>query len=189
MARLAAIKPSAIFRKETDGGLQFFVYGDGRWNTLNAPLPADWIGQWHRVAGTFDGRELRHTGGGVRSLTLDVPRGAVYGLLGPNGAGKTTTIRMILNVIAPDPNTVFQISPRLPRASQQIPFRVAAAGPLRSVTYRLDDQPLERPGVEQPVHARLVAARADRPPVNPDDRNGTGQEPGSQLLDVRPVVR
>jgi ABC-2 type transport system ATP-binding protein len=42
----------------------------------------------------------------VRDLSLDVPRGAVYGLLGPNGAGKTTTIRMILNVIAPDAGTI-----------------------------------------------------------------------------------
>ncbi|MDQ8153778.1 MAG: ATP-binding cassette domain-containing protein [Gemmatimonadota bacterium] len=42
----------------------------------------------------------------VRELSLDVPRGAVYGLLGPNGAGKTTTIRMILNVIAPDSGSI-----------------------------------------------------------------------------------
>lgn len=38
----------------------------------------------------------------VRTLSLSVPRGTVYGLLGPNGAGKTTTIRMLLNIIAPD---------------------------------------------------------------------------------------
>jgi ABC-2 type transport system ATP-binding protein len=38
----------------------------------------------------------------VKSLSLVVPTGAVYGLLGPNGAGKTTTIRMMLNIIAPD---------------------------------------------------------------------------------------
>ncbi|MCA0374081.1 MAG: ATP-binding cassette domain-containing protein [Gemmatimonadetes bacterium] len=38
----------------------------------------------------------------VRTLSLAVPRGTVYGLLGPNGAGKTTTIRMLLNIIAPD---------------------------------------------------------------------------------------
>jgi len=42
----------------------------------------------------------------VKSLTLTVPRGAVYGLLGPNGAGKTTTIRMLLNIIAPDQGTI-----------------------------------------------------------------------------------
>src|SRR5437016_11822321 len=42
----------------------------------------------------------------VRDLSLQVPRGSVYGLLGPNGAGKTTTIRMILDVIAPDSGTI-----------------------------------------------------------------------------------
>jgi ABC-2 type transport system ATP-binding protein len=42
----------------------------------------------------------------VRGLSLQVPRGAVYGLLGPNGAGKTTTIRMILNIIVPDSGTI-----------------------------------------------------------------------------------
>jgi ABC-2 type transport system ATP-binding protein len=42
----------------------------------------------------------------VKSLSLSVPKGAVYGLLGPNGAGKTTTIRMLLNIIAPDSGTV-----------------------------------------------------------------------------------
>ena len=42
----------------------------------------------------------------VRDLSLQVPRGSVYGLLGPNGAGKTTTIRMILNIIAPDEGTI-----------------------------------------------------------------------------------
>jgi ABC-2 type transport system ATP-binding protein len=42
----------------------------------------------------------------VRELSLQVPRGSVYGLLGPNGAGKTTTIRMLLNIIAPDTGSV-----------------------------------------------------------------------------------
>ncbi len=42
----------------------------------------------------------------VRSLSLAVPSGTVYGLLGPNGAGKTTTIRMILNVIGPDTGAI-----------------------------------------------------------------------------------
>ena len=42
----------------------------------------------------------------VRDLSLQVPKGAVYGLLGPNGAGKTTTIRMILDIIAPDEGSI-----------------------------------------------------------------------------------
>ena len=42
----------------------------------------------------------------VRDLSLQVPRGTVYGLLGPNGAGKTTTIRMLLDIIAPDAGSI-----------------------------------------------------------------------------------
>src|SRR3954471_15457992 len=42
----------------------------------------------------------------VRDLSLQVPRGSVYGLLGPNGAGKTTTIRMLLDIIHPDSGTI-----------------------------------------------------------------------------------
>jgi ABC-2 type transport system ATP-binding protein len=42
----------------------------------------------------------------VTGLSLNVPRGVVYGLLGPNGAGKTTTIRMLMNITMPDEGTV-----------------------------------------------------------------------------------
>jgi ABC-2 type transport system ATP-binding protein len=37
----------------------------------------------------------------VRSLTLQVPAGEVFGFLGPNGAGKTTSIKMLLGLVAP----------------------------------------------------------------------------------------
>jgi len=37
----------------------------------------------------------------VRRLTLEVPRGEVFGFLGPNGAGKTTSIRILLGLAAP----------------------------------------------------------------------------------------
>jgi ABC-2 type transport system ATP-binding protein len=37
----------------------------------------------------------------VAGLTLDVPRGEIFGFLGPNGAGKTTTIRMVAGVLRP----------------------------------------------------------------------------------------
>ena len=32
----------------------------------------------------------------VDDLSLEVPRGQVFGLLGPNGSGKTTTMGMLL---------------------------------------------------------------------------------------------
>ena len=39
-------------------------------------------------------------------VSLDIPRGSVYGLLGPNGAGKTTLIRIINRITAPDEGRV-----------------------------------------------------------------------------------
>jgi len=37
----------------------------------------------------------------VRNLTLNVPRGEVFGLLGPNGAGKSTSVKMLLGLVFP----------------------------------------------------------------------------------------
>jgi len=39
-------------------------------------------------------------------VTLDLPRGAVYGLVGANGAGKTTLIRHILGLLRAEQGTV-----------------------------------------------------------------------------------
>jgi ABC-2 type transport system ATP-binding protein len=45
---------------------------------------------------SFDGRVV------VRDLTMQVPKGEIYGFLGPNGSGKTTTIRMLCGLLTPD---------------------------------------------------------------------------------------
>ena len=37
----------------------------------------------------------------VDDLSLDVPRGTIFGFLGPNGAGKTTTINMAVGLLRP----------------------------------------------------------------------------------------
>ncbi len=42
----------------------------------------------------------------LRGISVNVPRGAVYGLLGPNGAGKTTTLKIMMNFLRPDGGTV-----------------------------------------------------------------------------------
>ncbi len=42
----------------------------------------------------------------VRDLSLEVPRGSVFGLLGPNGAGKTTTLRMVMNILGADTGSI-----------------------------------------------------------------------------------
>ena len=40
------------------------------------------------------------------SVSLEVPKNAIYGLLGPNGAGKTTLIRIINQITLPDAGEV-----------------------------------------------------------------------------------
>ncbi|RPF42068.1 beta-galactosidase [Hydrogenoanaerobacterium saccharovorans] len=53
--------------KDMEGGeaLEFFIYNDkggsqtaSRWVSIQAPLPANWYDNWHKVAATFDGQNL-----------------------------------------------------------------------------------------------------------------------------------
>ena len=37
----------------------------------------------------------------MRDLSLEVPRGEIFGFLGPNGAGKSTSIKMLLGLVHP----------------------------------------------------------------------------------------
>lgn len=43
----------------------------------------------------------------VKNLSLQVPKGSIYGFLGPNGAGKTTTIKILLNLLKSPADQVF----------------------------------------------------------------------------------
>ena len=54
----------------------------------------------------------------VDELSLQVPRGTMFGLLGPNGAGKTTTIRMIMNITAPDSGEILILGRPMDRKLQ-----------------------------------------------------------------------
>jgi lantibiotic transport system ATP-binding protein len=42
----------------------------------------------------------------VKSLSLKVPEGSIYGFLGPNGAGKTTTIKLLMNLLKTDQGSI-----------------------------------------------------------------------------------
>ncbi len=41
----------------------------------------------------------------LKSISLDIPKGQVYGLLGPNGAGKTTLIKCLATLVIPTAGT------------------------------------------------------------------------------------
>ena len=42
----------------------------------------------------------------LNNVSLQVPKGSIYGLLGPNGAGKTSLIRIINQITMPDSGTI-----------------------------------------------------------------------------------
>src|SRR5262245_38133280 len=42
----------------------------------------------------------------VSGLSLEIPKGSIFGLLGPNGAGKTTTLRIVMDILGPDSGTI-----------------------------------------------------------------------------------
>ena len=42
----------------------------------------------------------------LNNVSLQVPKGSIYGLLGPNGAGKTSLIRIINQITMPDSGLV-----------------------------------------------------------------------------------
>ena len=61
----------------------------------------------------------------VRSITLAVPEGSLYGFIGPNGAGKTTTIKTLMGLLRPTSGTVRLMGkdPRDPSSRLQVGFQ------------------------------------------------------------------
>jgi ABC-2 type transport system ATP-binding protein len=51
-----------------------------------------WIGHLH----------LRRARPALKSLSLSIPEGEVFGIIGPNGAGKTTTLKILMGLMYPD---------------------------------------------------------------------------------------
>jgi len=60
----------------------------------------------------------------------------------PAASLQPPVIRDQLQITSPDPRTVYQLSPRLPRESQRIPLRVISNQPLSGVTFLLNDNPI-----------------------------------------------
>jgi ABC-type multidrug transport system ATPase subunit len=57
------------------------------------------------VTAVIETQQLRKTYGDVVALdglTLQVPRGSIFGLIGRNGAGKTTTLNLLIGLLHPD---------------------------------------------------------------------------------------
>ena len=66
----------------------------------------------------------------LHGLTMQVPRGSIFGFLGRNGAGKTTTIKTLLGAVRPTSGTarVFDLPADAPDASVEIRRRTGFVG-------------------------------------------------------------
>ncbi len=60
----------------------------------------------------------------VDNLSLQVPRGTIFGLLGPNGAGKTTFVKLLLSAVHPTQGSalIFGRDAREPEARRPIGY-------------------------------------------------------------------
>lgn len=70
----------------------------------------------------------------LNNITLNVPKGSVFGLLGPNGAGKTSLIRIINQITLPDSgNILLDGEPLQPSHIEQIGYLPEERGLYKSM--------------------------------------------------------
>lgn len=70
----------------------------------------------------------------LRDVSLNIPKGGIFGLLGPNGAGKTTLIRIITDILQPDSGTLyFDGKPATPQRVEQIGYMPEERGLYKSM--------------------------------------------------------
>jgi ABC-2 type transport system ATP-binding protein len=60
----------------------------------------------------------------VDGVSLEIPRGVIYGFLGPNGSGKSTTIRMLCGLLTPTSGEVEVLGHRMPRDAERLRRRI-----------------------------------------------------------------
>lgn len=99
-------------------------------------------------------------------LSLQVPRGSLFGLLGPNGAGKTTLVRILLGIVGPQAGHVTINDWAIPKQRQALAGRVGLAPqslafyPRLSVRENLAFFDRMHPGGGNGHNARIEAAIA-----------------------------
>jgi ABC-2 type transport system ATP-binding protein len=60
----------------------------------------------------------------LQEITLDIPKGELFGLLGPNGAGKTTLIKILTTLLAPSSGQAWVAGYDVNNAPQEVRARI-----------------------------------------------------------------
>ncbi|NVC63038.1 ABC transporter ATP-binding protein [Vibrio sp. 05-20-BW147] len=61
---------------------------------------------------------------GIDNITLNVPKGSIYGFLGPNGCGKSTTIRVLTGLLSPSEGNVDVLGLEIPKQSEKLRLKI-----------------------------------------------------------------
>ena len=96
------------------------------------------------------------------NLSLEVPRGSVYGFLGPNGSGKTTTIRMLLGLIQPTSGSHQLLGVAMPDGTNTVLSRVGSL-------------------VEGPAFHAFLSGRANLARCDAADRTASPRTAGARI--------
>jgi beta-galactosidase len=171
--------------------LEFFVYdaaGNRRWVTATAALPENWVGEWHRVAGTFDGQELR--------LFIDGKQAAVTAY---SGTLASTPYPVVIGGNSQEPNRLFSGLIKAARIYRQAltPAEIAASewpADERLVLHLQLDQAQEKPRSKKEF---FYAFGGDfGPPGTPSDQNfccnglvSSDREPHPGLHEVKHIYQ
>lgn len=60
----------------------------------------------------------------INNITLNVPKGSIYGFLGPNGCGKSTTIRVLTGLLNPSEGNVDVLGLEIPKQSELLRLKI-----------------------------------------------------------------
>lgn len=60
----------------------------------------------------------------INDITLNVPKGTIYGFLGPNGCGKSTTIRVLTGLLSPTKGSVDVLGLEIPKQSEMLRLKI-----------------------------------------------------------------
>ncbi|ELX8648764.1 ABC transporter ATP-binding protein [Vibrio vulnificus] len=60
----------------------------------------------------------------IDNITLNVPKGSIYGFLGPNGCGKSTNIRVLTGLLSPSEGNVDVLGLEIPKESEKLRLKI-----------------------------------------------------------------
>lgn len=87
-------------------------------------MPSEYAIETSALEKVYRSRWKRREVRAVDGISLQVPRGTIFGLLGPNGAGKTTFVKMLLSAVHPSRGSalIFGRNAREPEARRPIGY-------------------------------------------------------------------